>query len=96
MKKILILGGGYGGLKCAITLQKKLNDKNVEVTLISRHDYHYQTTLLHKVAVGTYSARKARMFYRNLLNLKNVKFTKDIIEKIDIENKDLSMITIIW
>lgn len=87
MKKILILGGGYGGLKCAITLQKKLNDKNVEVTLISRHDYHYQTTLLHKVAVGTYSARKARMFYRNLLNLKNVKFTKDIIEKIDIKNK---------
>lgn len=87
MKKILILGGGYGGLKCAITLQKKLKNEDVEVMLISRHDYHYQTTLLHKVAVGTYSARKARMFYRNLLNLKNVKFTKDIIENIDVENK---------
>lgn len=85
MKQILIIGGGYGGLKCAIKLQKKLKNKDVKVTLVSKHDYHYQTTLLHKVAVGTYSARKARMFYRILLN--KVEFIKDTIENIDINTK---------
>ena len=82
MKKILILGGGYAGLKCAVTLEKKLKNDDFSVTLISRHDYHYQTTLLHKVASGTYSARKARIFYRNLL--KKVEFVKDIANKIDL------------
>ena len=49
--KILIAGGGYGGLKTALTLQKR--NPNAQITLISKHDYHYQTTLLHKIAVGT-------------------------------------------
>lgn len=85
MKRILILGGGYGGLKCAVTLQKYLRDKNIKVTLVSKHDYHYQTTLLHKVAVGTYSARKARIFYRNLLEY--VEFIKDEVQNINLNNK---------
>lgn len=87
MKKILILGGGYGGLKCFIRLQKLLKDENVSVTLLSKHDYHYATTLLHKVAIGTYSARKARIFYRQLIKKPNFKFEKEIVERIDIENK---------
>lgn len=70
---ILIVGGGYGGLKAALTLQKRHTKANV--TLISKHDYHYQTTLLHKIAVGTLSDRKAKIFYRTLL--KEVKFVKD-------------------
>ncbi len=87
--KILILGGGYGGLKCAITLQKKLHSE-AEVTLISKHDYHYQTTLLHKVSVGTYSARKARIFFRKILDLRKVGFIKDTIVSIDPANKRVS------
>lgn len=87
MKNILILGGGYGGLKCAVTLQKKLQEPNVKVTLISKHDYHYQTTLLHKVAAGTYSARKARVFFRKILN--KINFIKDNIEEIDIKTKQV-------
>ena len=59
-KKILIIGGGYGGLKVALGLQRKLKI-NADITLISKHDYHYQTTLLHKVAIGTLAARKARI-----------------------------------
>lgn len=59
---ILILGGGYGDFKVAIYLQKYLRTNKAQITLISKHNYHYQTTLLHKVAVGTYSARKARIF----------------------------------
>lgn len=85
--KILILGGGYGGLKCAITLQKhfaKLRG-NTQITLISKHDYHYQSTLLHKVAIGTYSARKARIYFRKILDLHKICFVKDTILRIEKE-----------
>lgn len=83
--KILILGGGYGGLKCAITLQKhfaKLRSR-AQITLISKHDYHYQSTLLHKVAIGTYSARKARIYFRKILDLRKIAFIKDTIKRIE-------------
>ncbi len=83
--KILILGGGYGGLKCAITLQNhfaKLRGK-AQITLISKHDYHYQSTLLHKVAIGTYSARKARIYFRKILDLQKIRFVKDTIRRIE-------------
>ena len=87
MKNILILGGGYGGLMCFIRLQKILCDEDVKVTLISKHDYHYPTTLLHKLSVGTYSARKARIFFRLLIKRPNFHFEKDIIERIDVKSR---------
>lgn len=83
--KILILGGGYGGLKCAITLQNhfaKLRG-GAQITLISKHDYHYQSTLLHKVAIGTYSARKARIYFRKILDSRKIRFIKDTIRRIE-------------
>lgn len=88
--KILIIGGGYGGLRVALSLQK-LVDFNAlnkpEITLISKHDYHYQTTLLHKVAVGTLSARKARIFYRKIFNPEKIKFIKDKIIRLSPQEK---------
>lgn len=84
--KILILGGGYGGLRTAITLQQRLKDE-ADVTLISKHDYHYQTTLLHKVAIGTLSARKARIYIRKILDLEKVHFIKDKILSFEPDKK---------
>ncbi|KAA8709581.1 NAD(P)/FAD-dependent oxidoreductase [Helicobacter canis] len=85
--KVLIIGGGYGGLKAALGLQRKLKTQ-ADITLISKHDYHYQTTLLHKVAIGTLSSRKARIFYRKILDPKKIRFIKDkIIELCPEENK---------
>lgn len=85
--KILIIGGGYGGLKAALGLQRKLKSP-AHITLISKHDYHYQTTLLHKVAIGTLGSRKARIFYRKILDPQKVGFIKDkIIELCPQENK---------
>lgn len=80
-QKILIIGGGYGGLKTALGLQRKYKG-NAQITLISKHDYHYQTTLLHKVAIGTLSARKARIYYRKVLDLQKIHFIKDKIIKL--------------
>lgn len=46
--RILIIGGGFGGLNLA----KKLSGENVEVMLIDKHNYHTFQPLLYQVAVG--------------------------------------------
>ena len=86
-KRILILGGGYAGLACAIKLESILGADKADVTLISKHDYHYQSTLLHRVALGTYSSRKARIFYRKILA--KTAFIKDTITKIDVSKNQV-------
>lgn len=89
LPKILILGGGYGGLKVALGLQRILPQGKAEITMVSKHDYHYQTTLLHKVAIGTLSARKARIYYRKILDLNKVTFIKDKVVEICPEEKHI-------
>ena len=39
--KIVILGGGYGGLITSRKLESLLKDNEAEVTLINKHEYHY-------------------------------------------------------
>lgn len=41
MKRVVIVGGGYGGLKAAHWLANK---KHIHVTLIDKHKYHYLQT----------------------------------------------------
>lgn len=89
LPKILILGGGYGALKSALGLQRQLPQGKAQITMISKHDYHYQTTLLHKVAVGTLSARKARIYYRKILDPNKITFIKDKVLEIHPESKDV-------
>jgi NADH dehydrogenase len=40
-KRVLIIGGGYGGLKVLSTLS---SNKNIEITLIDKNSYHYLQT----------------------------------------------------
>ncbi len=53
-KKIVILGAGFGGLRVALQLSKKLrrsgHDKNVEILLIDRNAYHTYTPTLYEAA----------------------------------------------
>ena len=49
--RVLILGGGFGGLHAALALKRA----PVEVTLIDRHNYHLFQPLLYQVATGSLS-----------------------------------------
>jgi NADH:ubiquinone reductase (H+-translocating) len=52
-KRILILGGGFGGLYTALHLEKKLRrSSHVEVTLVNRENFFLFTPMLHEVAAG--------------------------------------------
>jgi NADH:ubiquinone reductase (H+-translocating) len=47
-KRIVILGGGFGGVQVA----KRLMNKKVQVVLIDKHNYHTFQPLLYQVATG--------------------------------------------
>lgn len=51
-KKVLIIGGGFGGIRAARTLG---DNENVEVTLFDRRNYHLFQPLLYQVATASMS-----------------------------------------
>ncbi len=46
VSRVVIVGGGFGGLQCA----RALRDEPVDVLLVDRHNYHLFTPLLYQVA----------------------------------------------
>jgi NADH:quinone reductase (non-electrogenic) len=52
-KKILILGGGFGGIYAARRLDEKLGrDPGIEITLVNRDNFFLFTPMLHEVAAS--------------------------------------------
>ena len=88
MKKILILGGGFGGIFCARRLEK-INKKFFDVELISNNNYFIFQPFLPEVASGTISAADAVTPIRQMLP--NIKFRKAEIMDINFKkNVELS------
>ena len=56
-KHIVILGGGFAGIGVLKNLQKKLSQKNVEITLVSRDNFLLFTPMLPEVASGMIETR---------------------------------------
>lgn len=51
--KVLILGGGFGGLYTALELEKQLrDDPGIEITLVNRDNFFLFTPMLHEVAAS--------------------------------------------
>lgn len=46
--KVIIIGGGFGGIQLA----KKLKDKEIDILMLDRHNYHTFQPLLYQVATG--------------------------------------------
>jgi len=70
-KRIVIVGGGFAGLELA----KHLKDKEVEVVLVDRHNYHTFQPLLYQVATGALEAETIAFPIRRIFqNHKNLNF----------------------
>ena len=88
MKKILILGGGFGGVFCARRLEK-INKEFFDVELISNNNYFIFQPLLPEVASGTISAADAVTPIRQMLP--NIKFRKAEIMNINFKKKNVEL-----
>jgi NADH dehydrogenase len=68
-KRVLILGGGFGGLYTALEFEKR-HDPDFEVTLISQDNFFLFTPMLHEVAASdldlTHIVNPIRKMLRNV------------------------------
>ena len=84
---ILVLGAGYGGLTTVVNLQKIMGTDEVDITLINKNEYHYESTWLHEAAAGTMSPEEVRYDIKEVIDPVKVRFVQATVEAIDVEGK---------
>ena len=100
MIKILILGGGFGGIRCALDLEKKLThskdsgqENKAEITLVDKNGYHLFIPDLYEVA-SAYGLKKDLfavqlrrsicMPYADIFDNRHINFIQAEITSIDL------------
>src|SRR6266446_1437515 len=82
--KVVIIGGGFGGLSAA----QHLNSNLVDVTLIDRRNYHLFQPLLYQVATGSLSAGEVASPLRSILSRqKNTRVWLGTVVNVDTDSK---------
>ncbi|MFT6071070.1 MAG: NADH dehydrogenase [Bacteriovoracaceae bacterium] len=80
MKKVIIIGGGFGGLSAA----KTLGGSSFDVTLFDKSNHHLFQPLLYQVASAALSPADIAVPIREVVSkYKNIKVLMDGISKID-------------
>lgn len=87
-QRILILGGGFGGVYAALEFDKALaRDSSIEVTLVNRENFFLFTPMLHEVAASDLDVTHIVNPIRKLL--RRVRFFDGDVEGIDLENRQV-------
>jgi NADH dehydrogenase len=87
-KRILILGGGYGGVWAGKILEKQFRKRDdVEITLVDMKPFHTLMTELHEVAGWRTEPESVQVGFRKIFGTKKINVVLDKILKVDIEGK---------
>jgi NADH dehydrogenase len=65
---VVVVGGGFGGLNAARTIEKKFSEDSVKVTLVSEQNFLLYTPFLPEAAAGTLEPRHVVTPLRSLLD----------------------------
>ncbi|WKE66411.1 NAD(P)/FAD-dependent oxidoreductase [Gallaecimonas kandeliae] len=92
MKRIVIVGGGAGGLELACRLGRSLGRKHLaQVLLIDQHRQHVWKPLLHEVATGAFNPELGGADYLNLARLNGFQFVQGRLTELDKEQRQLTL-----
>ncbi|MEQ1765708.1 MAG: NAD(P)/FAD-dependent oxidoreductase [Pyrinomonadaceae bacterium] len=84
--KILILGGGFGGMYTALALDKTIaRHADVEITLVNRENFFLFTPMLHEVAASDLDITNIVSPVRKLL--KNIEIFNGRVESVDLDGR---------
>ena len=96
MQKIVIVGGGAGGLELASRLSRKLGSKNkADITLVDRSRTHVWKPLLHEVAAGVIDKHSDGVDYAIHAANHHFRFQLGEMCAIDAEAKTISLAPLI-
>ena len=83
--RVIILGGGFAGIKCARTLRKAMSPEQLEVVLFNRENHMVFHPLLAEVAGGSVAADAVAAPLRQMLP--RVQCRTEEIQQIDLERR---------
>jgi len=85
-KRIVILGGGFGGVYAALHLERLLaGQRDIEISLVSRDNFFLFTPLLHEIAASDLEITNIVNPLRKLLH--RVEVLVGDVEEVDLQNK---------
>jgi NADH dehydrogenase len=88
-RRVVILGGGFGGTYAALRLDRTLAKRaDLEVVLISRENYFLFTPMLHEVAAGELHPPDIISPLRKML--RRVRFIAGEVARIDLKRRQVS------
>ncbi|HYD80167.1 MAG TPA: NAD(P)/FAD-dependent oxidoreductase [Paucimonas sp.] len=92
LHRIVIVGGGAGGLELAVRLGRKLGRKNkAQITLVDAAHTHLWKPLLHQVAAGTLDSHADEVAYFGLARKHHFQFRLGCMEDLDRERKEIHL-----
>src|SRR5215467_9156813 len=84
--RVLILGGGFGGVGAA----QKLAHADADVVLVDKHDYHTFQPLLYQLATGLLEQTAVGHSLRDLLHDQdNTTVHQDAVTSIDLDSREV-------
>ncbi|WP_010097850.1 NAD(P)/FAD-dependent oxidoreductase [Ornithinibacillus scapharcae] len=86
MKNLVIVGGGYGGIKVALGLVEKGLPEDVNLTVVDRNPYQSLKTEFYTIAAGTVADRDVRVDFPKH---EHIQYIYGEIDKIDAENQQI-------
>lgn len=92
MKKILIIGGGYGGVGVLNKIQKQFQDDiDISISIISKNNFFLHTPMLPELSTGTIEPRHIATPIRNFC--KRARFYQSNVTHINLDKKFVSVST---
>jgi len=90
--KIIVVGGGAGGLELATKLGRKLGKKGkAEITLVDSKQTHIWKPLLHEVAAGTLDSHQDEIEYLSQALNSGFRFRLGKMDSLDREHKTITL-----
>ena len=84
-KRVVIVGGGFGGLHLVRHLEKRLRPGEAEVTLVDRSNFSLFTPLLYQVATGELPPHAVAYPLRLPIAHARQRFVQTEVEGVDLE-----------
>ena len=92
MTRIVVLGGGFGGIEVIHGLERRLGKRAaVELLLVSDHNYLLFTPLLPQVASSLVEPRHIIQPIRDIRGSRRFRFRRDRVERVDLESRRVAL-----